>query len=147
MFAWSLTCNSESKVERQAQFRDYIEEVSRTGLTALGIVEIATPLAVFAAWPAALVGGATLFLSGRWPKRHARMIAAASIILSTLPMFRLGDFVLAGAGLIFVTGALMVPFRPVHTMAIGAAMETIHLLQGHPSANHRFLAILMLVAA
>src|SRR5262249_9543005 len=146
MFAWSLSCNSESKVERQAQFRDYIEEVSRAGLTALGIAEIGAPLALFGAWPTALIGAGTLALAGRWPKRHARMIAAGSMLFACVPMSQMGGFALAGVGLILLTGALMVPFRPIHTLAIGIAMEAMYLLQGHPAEEHRFHIAAILLA-
>src|SRR5262249_13435557 len=107
---------------------------------------IGAPLALFAAWPTAVIGAGTLAVTGRWPKRHARMIAAGSMLFACVPMLQMGGFALAGVALILLIGASMVPFRPVHTLAIGIAMEAMYLLQGHPVEEHRFHIAAILVA-
>ncbi len=141
-----------SAADRDTQFRLELARAGRTGLRALGAVEIASALLVLARWPLAVglmaLGLATLLIArstGRvLPQRTAALLSALGAV--TLLGAAAGDAALAGCMVVQLAFAVGIPVWPIHALAVGAAAA----LLGHqfdPGHDLFFLVLALLSSA
>ena len=134
---------------RDTQFRHQLARAGRTGLRALGAVQIASALLLLARWPLAAalaaLGLATILLGrllGRLlPQRIASLLSTLCAVAAL--QSSAGDAALAGAMLVQLTFTVCLPVWPIHVLATGA----VSALLGHwldPGHDVFFLALALL---